>query len=443
MANFKVWSGATGAGTGADWANAFTTLAAAVTSATGNWDVAEVADDHLDVLGAHATYTTQNNLAIICVNRTTGALSEQNLTNYYIGSSSNYNISFAGPYALVLHGLALRNGGPSVAAFNFGNSSGSDGMVCIASRLKFGLYSTSTSLITVGYASAVQNCQVEFVDCWARFGNSGQGFRAYGTAKVRGLTVDPTGSAPAVLVMTANYAGDIEFDGCDLSPCKGLLASQSVKKFTARFTHCALSESVVPLGTQSLLNPASGEVILNDCTKGSARISGHYNALGSTEMVSSVYANDTYTFDGTNRASWKITTTAYASFYSPYVSPWLDQYHDGTAAITPYLDVARDGSATPLQDNQAWAEFAYLGTSGSSLASFASDRMPLLGTPANQAASSKGAGDWTGESATAWFGKFDSGSAITPAAKGSLRARVCVGAANETLYVEPQIRGVA
>ena len=44
MANYKVWSGATGGATGADWANAFTTLAAGIAAATALLDIVEVAD---------------------------------------------------------------------------------------------------------------------------------------------------------------------------------------------------------------------------------------------------------------------------------------------------------------------------------------------------------------------------------------------------------------
>ena len=69
--------------------------------------------------------------------------------------------------------------------------------------------------------------------------------------------------------------------------------------------------------------------------------------------------------------------------------------------------------------------------------------MTLLGTPADQAESIKSGADWTGENAAAWFGKLDSGAAITPAEIGHIRARVCVGEPSITVYVDPQIRGVA
>jgi hypothetical protein len=88
-----------------------------------------------------------------------------------------------------------------------------------------------------------------------------------------------------------------------------------------------------------------------------------------------------------------------------------------------------------------WGEFSYQGTSGFSLSTIVNDKMALAGTAADQTTGALGAGDWTGENATSWFGKLNPTSAITPAEIGHLRARVCVGEPEITVYVDPQIRG--
>src|SRR5690349_22531992 len=56
MANVYVYSGAGGAGTGADWANAYTTLGAA-TAAKAAGDVFWIADDHAETAAAAKTIT--------------------------------------------------------------------------------------------------------------------------------------------------------------------------------------------------------------------------------------------------------------------------------------------------------------------------------------------------------------------------------------------------
>ena len=73
MANWYVWSGATaGGGTGADWANAYLTLQAAVTGKTAG-DVFYVAHDHSQTQASALTITFPGTEAIpnrvYCVNR--------------------------------------------------------------------------------------------------------------------------------------------------------------------------------------------------------------------------------------------------------------------------------------------------------------------------------------------------------------------------------------
>ena len=63
-----------------------------------------------------------------------------------------------------------------------------------------------------------------------------------------------------------------------------------------------------------------------------------------------------------------------------------------------------------------------------------------LGTSSTAQANGAGLGSWTGENATAWSGKIDSGSAVTPAEVGALRGRICVAATSATVYIDPQIR---
>jgi hypothetical protein len=161
------------------------------------------------------------------------------------------------------------------------------------------------------------------------------------------------------------------------------------------------------------------------------------DAFGSTVATIAYFADDGAKYDGTNGVSWLITTTANCSYYTPYVSPWIDKYHDGTSAITPYLEILRNISSEAFDNNEVWGEFSYQGTTGSTQATIVNDRMALLGTPAPQ---DNGAATWTGQDENFWVGELAPASAITPAEIGHLRARVVVGAPNTTVYVDPTIR---
>jgi hypothetical protein len=166
----------------------------------------------------------------------------------------------------------------------------------------------------------------------------------------------------------------------------------------------------------------------------------HHNSLGSTVVETGIYASDGAEYNTTGtKYSWKIFTSAAATFYNPYVSPWIHQYHEGTSAITPNLEGFRDGSTTIIQNDEVWAEFSYQGTTNLPLAVFANDRMVPLASAANQT-SSKTFSDWqTGTSADSTF-KLATLANITPSEIGNLSARVCVGEPETTVYIDPQVR---
>ena len=124
----------------------------------------------------------------------------------------------------------------------------------------------------------------------------------------------------------------------------------------------------------------------------------------------------------------------------PFCTPWISLYNTATASITPYLDILRDDSTTAYKDTEVWAEFAAKTAGASPISTIYSDAGALLSAGTNQASSSLGAGDWTGESGTNWYGKCDSGAAFTPAENGEILGRICVAVASTTLRIDPEIK---
>jgi hypothetical protein len=189
------------------------------------------------------------------------------------------------------------------------------------------------------------------------------------------------------------------------------------------------------IATQAALNRSTAEVYAFDCATGDTHgLIAYVNPLGAISSDTGIYFTS-----GAAAQSWKITTTANASFYLPFVTPWLGYYNTGTSAITPYLEILRDGSATAYDDDEVWLDVAAKTTSGSTQATLYTSRMTLLGSPAANAAGA-GLGSWTGESGTAWSGKIALGSSITPAEAGHIQARIVVGQPSITVYADPQVR---
>jgi len=189
------------------------------------------------------------------------------------------------------------------------------------------------------------------------------------------------------------------------------------------------------LATQTHLNFSSAEVVVLDCSSGDTHgLFGYQNAFGSVVSDAGIFVTA-----GAAAQSWKIVTTANCSYYTPFTTPWLGYYNATLTAITPYAEILRNLSATAYQDDEVWCEVLAKTTDASTQGTPYSDRMTILGTPANQAAG-VGLGSWTGEDATAWSGKVGLNASITPAEVGHISMRFVVGEPSITVYADPQIR---
>lgn len=440
MTIYYVDSTATGgANTGGTWANAFLTFAQGVTAATTANDQISVSHAHSESLSADTTYTfSAVALQVLCVNSGTGALA----TTAVIGAQAgNFGITTVGGEKLFIYGIEFRVPGSTADSLSLGFG---DGSHIEFENCKFSVVNTAAgATLLMGLNTTGANSYVKCTDCTFRYGHASQATYLRTNVEIVGCSVDPAGTAPTIWMAVSGIQTFVRFDGCDLSHITGtLVANNTSGNSHFEFANCKLGAGVTPVAAAAtVLNKGNSMAWLYNCAAGDEHFHlAHYDALGSTTVSSAIYANSGAQHDGTNGCSWKITTTANCTFFAPYISPWFERYHAATSAITPRVEILRDGSATAYQNDEVWAEFSYQGTSGSPLATIVRDRMTPLGTPANQGASSLGAGDWTGENATAWFGKLEPLAAITPAEIGMLGARICVGEPSITVYVDPTIR---
>ena len=365
--------------------------------------------------------------------------------SYWVGTnaSGSYNCSVVGGKNAYLYGLTFRSGGGnSNGAINI---IGSDGAHYELERCCLWQSSTANNLgMILGASANSYNFYLKLKNTQLLFGNSTQVVTMNALAlRAEGLSISASGSIPNVLFRSINVAssGYVSMEACDLSLITGTLVGPhdgGIKEY--RFTNCKLGSGVTVLGGQTPANKGSAVAWLFDCAAGDEHYHiGYYDAFGALTVDTGIYADDGAQYDGTNRCSWKIVTTGNCSFYTPFVTPWFDVYHDGTSAVTPSIEILRDGSTTAYQDDEVWGEWAYKGTSGSTQTTMIDDRKALPASAANQAAG-VGTGNWTGESGSAWSGKLQPSGAITPAEIGHIRGRVCVGEPSITVYVDPQTR---
>jgi len=302
------------------------------------------------------------------------------------------------------------------------------------------LYMNSTvsgSVITFGanvnrrYKLKLTETHIEYI------GSTTTHIALYASLHMQGGSISVTGAGtqPTGIIGAIGYkAGQCIFEGVDLSDMTGVVFNAQQYAFVGKLINCKLGSGAI---TTTLNAPGPNYYVYNSASSNIHYSYAHYTYEGNTVISTAIYANDGATYNGTNRHSWIVTGTN-ATRGNPYVSEWIPRYHSGASAITPYLEILRDGSTTPYTDIQVAGEFSYQGTSGFPIATFVCDYGGDASTGTSQDAGG-GLSGWTGESGSAWSGKLVSPS-ITPAEIGHLSARVKVYGAH-TVYVDPTIRG--
>lgn len=445
MATYYVWSGATGADTGGSWTDAYVAFSSAITAASTTGDIIKVHKTHLEQLAANTTYTLLADIAVIVVDKdASDALAVMDGTTGYIGhDTASRALTLAGAFRLWVYGLYLRNGGTSAADITIGATENAY-YVMEQCTLHLGT-SASSSSITFGGSTVANNGYTMMVGGAVRFGNTLQGIAVGNRVILDGVSVNSAGSRPSTLIKASIGSADrLYVLNCDLAYVTGtLVAGQGNGEFSVVFTNCLFGAGVAV--TPAATVHANQEIFVYNCSEGDTHYQMmHFNSLGQTVVDTGIYANDNPTYDGTNKCSWKISTTSYATFWTPYVSPFLYKYNAGGSAITPSLEILLDGSATALTSAEIWGEWSYSANAANVMQALVDDHQSVAdfvaGATAPDQTTGVGLSGWTGESATAWSGKLAPASSITPQNIGHLGARVCVAKPSITVYVDPQMR---
>lgn len=304
---------------------------------------------------------------------------------------------------------------PSLA---FGNTSGS---AHVMSNITLRNCTINTKNATTGAGIGLRNAKIMFSNLTVGYA---------GANKAAFLFDSFTGCVPSVDVLDSDLSGYEKSGGAyiDLANFRG---------GDIRFVNCKLS------GTPSLTSGtwqtnAVSITLINTDSADTKTVFDFRNRLGTILAATSIYADDGAEMGGVN-VGWQIVTTADCDEFEPFITPWINRWGNSTSAQTQTIEFVHD-SATAMHDRNIWAEFERVSDAGFPLGTLLSVRnaLPFDGSSSNWAA---GAATWTG---TGGFSnenkqKLSSGS-ITPAEKSLLRARVFVGVASKTLYLDPNLR---
>ncbi len=436
MAHVYVRSGAAGAGTGADWANAYTTLAAALAAKLAGDDF-WVAADHAETGAAATTITlTAPGTAaspnrIICVNHAGSVppVAADLATTATIASSTTGQITFLGNF--YAYGISFNAGtGASGTGISLGTTANHHQTF---ESCNLSLLATGSASIAIGTSGSSNIAtQVNWLNTKIRFSAVGQSI-APGSGVLRwvGSSVDVAGTIPTNLFNASGLRALVYVSGVDLSAIgagKTLVGAQSsYGQFI--FSECKLHASLGTKAAQATV-PTS-RITFVRCNSGAVNysydVSDYYGAMSIENTIVLTGGAS----DGTNSFSHKLITTANAKWITPFRADPIQFWQETVGApITVTLQGIWGGGSVPNNDD-IWMEVEYLGDAGSPVTTLVN--CSKASTLATNAALPAGAGTWGGSTT-----KFALAVTFTPAMKGPVSITLIAAAASSTFYVDPK-----
>lgn len=390
MAHVYVKSGAAGAADGSTWADAYTTLAAAL-AAKAAGDQFWVSEDHSETTAGSISLTSPGTAAAPCTIRcvdhagTVPPVSADLRATAILACTGGNSINFTG-YA-DCDGIEFRASN-STSSGNFNICTGaSGGGWRFGPGSKLTLVGTgTTSLIVLGSTTASVASRVELVGVIIKFANVLQGIRLQGARSLwRGGSIDAAGSIPTTLINSATGCHIAVFEGFDFSAMGsgktivGALASPA----DVHLKDCKRDAAVTIAATPAA--PGGGRVFTSRVSStGVVHVERQYLYTGSEVAVSGVVRT------GGAAASHQIDSTANAKFILPYLGLPLAIWNPTTAAdVIVTVEGIANMAAIPKND-ECWFEVEYLGTSGNPMGVFKSGaKADILASGASLTASTQ------------------------------------------------------
>ncbi len=199
--------------------------------------------------------------------------------------------------------------------------------------------------------------------------------------------------------------------------------------------NCKLS-STPSLVTGTFPDARSGSLTVINCDSGDTHNVFEYrNRQGTLTENTAIFANNGAQFNGLG-ISWEIVTTSACSEANPFVAPWCHRWSTATGSQDLHLQLIRD-SLTDYTNREVYGEFETLENASFPNGTLSATRntKPFAGTGVDLTNSSEA---WTETLAN--DNEMECRVTRTLAEKSLIRARLIVGVASTTLYVDPSVR---
>ncbi len=434
MANFYVDSNAAGAGTGADWANAFTTLGAAFTAGASG-DTFYVAHNHASTTGSANTITGKGSAAspcrVLCVSSAGSVppVAADLRTTATITTTGNSALTISGGVCL-FYGITFNCGTGAVAArLVIGGTTDNRHRYVNCAFKKLGTTADSTA-VTIGSGGRTQ---VVLENTTLELGAATDAIVIVGSFTWRGTASGYSGATiPTTGLFSLGSAGsDVFLEGVDLSALSNTIIRTPAGTTTLRviLKDCKLHASATIAPTPTGINPGV-DVIRSDSGDTNYRSERYqYQGTMTTEIVTVRTGGAS---DGTTTISWEIVPTTNNDPDWPFQCYPISIWNDTVGAVTLTIEGTWAGVAVPTTAD-VWMDVEYLGTSGFPLGSFAyGGPTTILSAGVAHSASSEtwGAGGTT---------KFKMAKTVTVAEKGPITVYVKYAHTTNTCWIDPKI----
>lgn len=444
MANVYVDSAAAGAGTGADWANAYTTLSVAVAAKAAGDDF-WVASSHNETTAGAVTITCPGTLAspcrIVSVNKAGSVppVGADVLSGARVSNTTAANLTVVGHF--YCYGVIFScSDGANAGVLKVGNNT-RDNEVFDACD-----FISNTTNVAGGITTTSTSARTEFRNCRFKFGATNQTLSATGDLRILGGSIISGTSTPA-FIFTDNSAAAIIFEisGMDLSNLAatvdfirgtsgGAVGKKNIRncKLPAAWSGHIFNITPTVIGSR-------GEMY--NCDSGNTNYRLWIEDYAGTIKQETTIVRTSGASDGTTPFSWIMVSSANSDGISNQLkSPEFFKRNETTGASkTLTVEIIHSGvgagTAGAFTDQEIWLEVEYLGTSGFPLTTVITDRAAtIITTAADQTSSTT---TWTSSPATPV--KQSLGVTFTPQVKGMYIARVCLATASKTVYIDPVI----
>lgn len=431
MASWYVYSGAAGAGTGADWANAFTTLAAAL-SAGAAGDTYYTAQDHAETQASALTLTFKGTAAawdkILCVNRA-GSVppvsADLRYTATITTTGGNSLILGGGSQYYYISGVSFSAGSGAVS--NLVNVAGLLAYLYRCGLIKAGTTGSSQGVTMSAGTAVLDNTTIQFGSATDAIRTSGSNLVWKNTASAIGGATLPTN------LLNTSAAGNVTFDGLDLSSLGSgkTLISAPASQLRVQLINCKLGASVTIAATPTV--PRSTiDLLISNSTTGNSRME-RYAYEGTLTTETTIVLTTGAATDGTTPISWKLASTANTQWINPFEAFTYAEWVETLAATTRTFEMVNDG--TTLTNADLWCEVEYLGSALTPVSSLVSTgTADILASGVNLTTSTA---VWTTTGiASPVLQKI--AVTFTPAMKGFYRLVFRQAKASKTVYVNPR-----